>query len=286
MAAGYLLAALAVAAWGGNFVIGRALVGDISPVGLAAGRWLVAAVAMAALGGGALWRARADLWRRRGYVLWMAFCGVTIFNTTIYFAAQTSPAVDLLLVAAASPVFTLLFAPFSRERVVARQWLGGAIAAGGILWLARAGGEAAGGDWRGYAWMIFGAAVWAAYTASLRRRPRELGMTAFHTACVFLGLPPLLLFWGMELAAGTHPVPSAGLFGGLLYVGLVASVFCYYCWNGAVTRIGAARTSAIYYFLPFAGALEAAIFLGESVTARHFVSMGLVLCGVALIGRR
>ncbi len=73
---------------------------------------------------------------------------------------------------------------------------------------------------------------------------------------------------------------------GIVYLGLVASIFCYICWNGAVARIGAASVALIYYMMPLFSGASGILLLGEPLRWFHFAGGALVITGVAVATRR
>ena len=291
-AAGYFFALLAIAAWGFNFVAARGLSDAIAPLSLTFLRWLVAACVMLPIGLPAIrrdWPLLRKHWRLVGL---SAILGVALFNSFIYTAAATTPAANLSLIAAASPIFTLALAPtFTGEKVGPSQIAGALLAASGLLLLIGKGeprlwlvADFSAGD----LWMLAAAFIWASYTLTLRRKPQAVSMTAFHACCVTIGATVLLPFAAAEQIVFSSPpiLWSAEIVGGILYLGLIASIFCYYCWNAAVSRVGAVRAGAIYYLLPIFAAAEAAFVLGEAILAFQVAGMALILGGVALASRR
>jgi drug/metabolite transporter (DMT)-like permease len=284
---GYGLALFAVAAWGFNFVIARGLREDVPPLALAFLRWAVAAGVLLPLSAAALWRAREILRRRWRYFILTAASGVGLFHTLIYIGAATSPAANLSLIAVTSSLFVLACAPFVGERITARRWAGALIALFGLaaligkgdllLWRAH---EFAAGD----LWMLLAAAVWALYTLLLKRRPREINWRAFHAATVAIALVGLTPFFALSRAAAPPILWDIETVIGVAYLGLVASIVCYYCWDGAVGRIGVARAAMVYYLLPVFAATEAALILEEEIAGFQLAAMALIIGGVALSG--
>ena len=114
--------------WAGNAVLGRAVAGEVPPVALAFWRWTVAAALVLPFA----WRhLRGDLrplLRAWPVVLALSALGVGAFNTCLYIAAQTTSALNIVLLQSAMPVLVvaatlLLF----RETPSARQASGVAV---------------------------------------------------------------------------------------------------------------------------------------------------------------
>ena len=207
----------------------------------------------------------------------------------IYIGAATSPAANLSLIAATSSLFALACAPFVGEKITSRNWAGALIALVGLatligkgdplLWRAR---DFNAGDF----WMLLAAAGWALYTVLLKRRPREMDWRAFHAAAVCVALAGLLPFFIHDRLASPPLVWERETLIGVVYLGVIASIFCYYCWDGAIGRIGVARAGMIYYLLPVFAAAEAALVLGEEIAGFQLAGMALIIGGVALAGTK
>ena len=279
---------MAILLWGGNFVAARFLSGDIPPLWISFLRWSIAAVLFLPFAAPAVARALPQLLRHWRVTLFASLLGIGLFNSFIYWGAQTSAAANLALICGASPLFNLLFAFLLGIAVGRLQLAGCALAVVGVAVLAGRGDPRL---WQvsqfvvGDLWMLGGALLWAIYTELLRRKPAAVGMTAFHAVCIALALPLMaaLALWQAPPAQLQINLSSALA---LLYLGVAPSIVCYYLWNAALSRIGVGRVSGVYYALPLAAAGEAALLLGEPLHAYHGAAMALILLGVFLIARR
>ena len=166
--AGYALALLAVAFWGGNFVVARAAADSLDPIFLSFLRWLVACALLAPFTLAPVWRARKRLIPHWRGILSASIYGISLFNTFVYLGGKHADAADLAMVAAASPVFIILFAAVVlREKIGRRAVAGIALATCGVLLTTRA----AGGGFNpvGTLWALAGAAAFAAYSVGFRK---------------------------------------------------------------------------------------------------------------------
>lgn len=80
----YLLLIVPPLCWAGNFVVGRAIHGEISPVALTFWRWTVAAAVLLPLAGADAWRARAVIRRQWPLLTMLALTGVVGFQFVVY----------------------------------------------------------------------------------------------------------------------------------------------------------------------------------------------------------
>ncbi len=285
---GSLLALLATIIWSGNFVLARAMAEEVPPLTLSLLRWGTAFVILLPFGARNVWKARRCIASRLGYFIFTGLVGVTLFNSLIYIAGRTTPAMNMALLAASSPVFALLLSwlvklgrPNLRHGLAVLCALTGAliiIARGDVHALLRL--EFSTGD----VWTLAGAVCFAAYSILVRWAPRELSPVGYLMTVVGFGVILLVPMVAVELASGAHVAWSPLLALQVLHLGLGMSVVAFLCWNAAIARIGAASASMIYYSLPVLSAVQAMWLLGERLTGAFLVGAAFVLCGI-LLGR-
>jgi drug/metabolite transporter (DMT)-like permease len=66
----------------------------------------------------------------------------------------------------------------------------------------------------------------------------------------------------------------------LLFLGIVASLFCYFFWNMTVKRLGAIQTTNYVYFIPMVTLISSSLILDEKITVLAIIGMLLILAGV------
>ena len=285
---GSLLALLATIIWSGNFILARAMADEVPPMTLSLLRWGTAFVILLPFGVRNVWKAKDRIVARLGYFLLTGLVGVTLFNSLIYIAGRTTPAMNMALLAASSPLFALLLSwlvklgqPNVRHSLAVLCALTGAliiIARGDVHTLLRL--EFSAGD----LWTLAGAVCFAAYSILVRWAPRELSPIGYLLAVVGIGVILLVPMAAVELAHGAHVAWSPLLAVQVLHLGLGMSVVAFLCWNAAIARIGAASASMIYYSLPVLSAVQAMWLLDERLTGAFLIGAAFVLCGI-LLGR-
>lgn len=281
---GVACAILSTMIWSGNFIIARGLSETVPPVTLSFMRWSVACLAVATFGIPALRKDWPVIRKHFASLTVTALLGVTVFNTLLYVAGRTTVAMNLALISTAFPIFIVILARlFLGEAITLRRALGVVLAVGGITTLVVQGDYSrlltmtfAVGD----VWMLFAAFLFAAYSIMIRRKPPELGQTAFLTFTFFAGWV-MLVPWLLWTQVGTPwPTMTGPVIGAVLYIGLCASLAAYFFWNRAVATIGPARAGFIYYSLPVFTGLEAWLLLGEPITLLHAGSGLCILSGI------
>ncbi|WP_031476781.1 DMT family transporter [Streptomyces bicolor] len=280
-ALGIALAALATLVWSGSFVTSRALHDSVPPVQHAFWRWMVALVAVAPFGARQAWRQRKLIRRHLGFVLLASLLGITTYNTLVNQAGLTTPAANMGMIMAASPVLIAVFERVAGVRLGARRVLGLLTACAGVVLLI-GGGTGGGGFAAGDLWMVAAACCFASYSGLLRRKPAELGGTAFLFTTFLLGTALLLPAQGMSLVVqgGFDPTPGTVL--PILYVGVASSAVAFFAWNRAIALVGASRAGVVYYLQPLCVALLSWAVLGEAIGWTQVLCMALILGGVVL----
>jgi len=221
------------------------------------------------------------------YLLWVAFTGITLYNTFLYVAGHHTPAINLALIATTtSPIMAIaLAAIFLKEKISLLRLTGLLICIAGILLLLSQGSldrllgfHFSTGDW----WLLAGALCFAIYNTLVKQKPRNISATTFLVAIFWAGAIMLFPAYLWELNT-TPPVKFDGrLFGIITYLGLGACVISYLCWNAAIARLGSGRTALFGNLIPIFSTLEAVLILDEQIMKIHIISGALVITGLVL----
>jgi len=286
MLAAYLLLAVAVLCWAGNFVIGRAVRFDAPPVALTFWRWTLAFLALAPFTC-RHWRGQWPVIRRSWKVIGLLALFATVLqHIPIYWGLSQTSATNAALLNAMSPIFIVLLSVLLLdERLTAAASAGSLVSLAGVVAIVGRGDLATiralhlnGGD----LWILVGTLAWAGYTVCLRWRPAELRGLDLLALIAAFGVVMLLPLYVAEMASGRFLKPTASSFVGIGYVGLVASVLAYIAWNRGVARVGPARAAPFMYLMLLFTPVLSIAFLGERLQSYHFVGAALILSGIYL----
>lgn len=285
----YLLLTLSSLFWSGNFVVGRAIRGDIPPISLGFWRWLIALAILLPFTAPGIWRYRAVLRRHWKLMLALGVTGVSAFNSFVYLALQSTLALNAVLLLAATPlaivaVSWLMF----RDTVSWTAGLGMVASVLGVVTVVSRGDPALLADIavnRGDLWMLLAVPTWAVYSVLLKHRPAELPPLTLLGATVSIGVLALLPVYLLTVAAGARMQLDPPAIAALLYVALFASVLAFICWNQGVREVGPNRAGVFINLMPVFAAILAIIFLGERIAPYHAVAAVLVFGGIILAGR-
>ena len=284
---GSILTIAAVLVWSGNYIVGRTLVDDVSPVLLAFWRWLFAFMAVLPFAVGPLRREWRTIRAHFGYYLVTALLGVTFFNTLIYMAAHTSPALNIAFIVSCAPLLVLPAARILYNAPLPGRSLLGlmVVLAGVVLLLCKgsltvlAGLSFAAGD----LFSVLSAICFAAYTLLVRKAPAGVSLRSFLAVTFGLGLLCILPLIALEPLMFPRVFNSSPkVWACLVFVGVGPSLFSFACWNRAISYIGPVKASILYYTMPLVSGVYAVIFLGEPILWVHFAGGGLIIAGQLL----
>jgi drug/metabolite transporter (DMT)-like permease len=172
------------------------------------------------------------------------------------------------------------------ERLSGAQWLGVAVAFGG-LFVAFAEGFLSGRrTWVGDLCGLVAAVLWASTTVLIRAT--RLGQasaekTLFYQLAVSAALLPLASVLMGE--AGVVSLSALAL-ASLAYQALIVAFASYLAWFWLLTRYLAARLSVLSFLTPMFGVLCGVAFLGEPLSGHFAVAALLVAAGIVLVNLR
>ncbi len=280
---GYLLMAITALLWSGNAVIGRAVHETVPPIALNFWRWVVTLPVFLVLAWPHLRKDWPLVRRNWPILLLLAILGISVYNTFIYIAVNTTTAINVLLINSGRPV-VIVFLSYAlfRERVSALQAMGFVLALSGTLTiLARGDLDALIGVRfiAGDLWVVVATVCWAFYTVLFPKRP-AIHPTNLMLVTIVMGLAVLLPFYLWE-ALLVRPMPmTPQTYWAVGYLGLLAGGLAYMCFNRTVEVLGANRAGLTSYLTPIAGTALAIYFLGEQFKTFHVAGVGLILIGV------
>jgi drug/metabolite transporter (DMT)-like permease len=164
------------------------------------------------------------------------------------------------------------------ERPGLKQWIGIAMALGGLAILTVPGSHAP--DGFGAALMLCAGIAWGVY--SLRGRGATDPIVT--TGANFVRTLPLTAMLSISSLSAVHASPSG--IGLAVASGALASGVGYSLWYAALPLLSGTQAAAIQLAVPIVAAAGAVLFLGEQITLRLIGSALAILCGVWLAIRK
>ncbi|MGE0699503.1 MAG: DMT family transporter [Hyphomicrobiaceae bacterium] len=283
-----LMTAFASLLWSGNHIVGRAIAGQVPPLATGSIRWIVPALLLAPFVGPHLRRDWPEIRRTWPTLLVLSLVGGATFGTLQYVGLTYTTALNVSVLNSVAPVLIvaagwLLFS----DRVGLLQAAGIATSFAGVLAIiAKGRPEAlAGLSFNvGDLIILFNMALWALYSASLRKRGAMHWMSFTFILATVSALATLPL-WLMEHRSGVELRITPASIAALGYVSLFPSLLAYSCWSRGVEVLGSGRAGVFLHLVPLYSALIAGIALGERIEAYHLAGFALILVGVWLASR-
>ncbi|WP_302257351.1 DMT family transporter [uncultured Alistipes sp.] len=284
----YHLAALfTVSVWGATFVSTKALIAaGLTPAEIFLMRFALGYLCILPL---APRRLRAENRRDEAAFAAAGVCGGSLYFLLENVALEYAPASNVSLLVCTAPVWTALAAGRADrgERMTRRQAAGAALAAAGmalvvlngrfVLYISPAGDLLA----------LAAALSWMGYSLVIKRLGARYPASFIARKVFFYGMATILpVFAFRPFAATGELLARPVVWANLLFLGVVASGFCYALWNAVMRRLGAVRATNYIFFNPLVTMLTAALCIGERITAPALAGAAMILCGMWHAERR
>jgi len=172
------------------------------------------------------------------------------------------------------------------ERLAPLQWMGVAVAFGGLFLAFAEGFASAERTWLGDLCGIVAAVLWGSTTVLIRAT--KLGhATATKTLFYPLAVSALVLPIASLLMGERGVVSlSATALASLAFQGVIVAFASYLVWFWLLTRYLAGRLSMLSFLTPMFGVLCGVVFLSEPLTGTFAVAALLVAAGIVLVNLR
>lgn len=283
----HFLLLLGVLFWSGNFVVGRFISTEISPIELSFYRWFFVLVVL--LPYYFINFNRINFYIKK-YFFRLTFFGlisVTLFNTLVYIGLQTTTATNALLINSSTPIIIIMLSSLILKKHLNKiEILGVVISTLGVLYVILKGNfeeilnlTITSGD----LWILLAAFVWALYSVLLKYKPQEISAFDFLFLIVLFGTFFLIvLFYISGYNFSSIIYENDKLFYCLIYIVIFPSILSFYFWNKGIQAIGANKAGQYGNLMPIFGSIVAYIYLDEKLYTYHFIGLFLVLIGIYL----
>jgi O-acetylserine/cysteine efflux transporter len=272
-----ILALFVVTVWGVNFVAIRWGVDEVAPLLMTALRYTLAALPAVFF----IRRPAVSLPVLAGYGFAI---GVAQFGLLFMSIKLGMPAGLSSLVMQLQAFFTIgLAVAFLGERPKPAQWLGAAIAFGGIAVIAFE--RLAGAALVPFLMTIAASFFWGVGNI-VTKRAGKIDMLAFVVWSSLV--PPIPLFVLSLLFEGPGAVPAAMQnltwvgSGSLLFVAYAATLFGYGIWSMLLSRYPAGLVAPLSLLVPIVGIVSASLLLGETISGIEIAGSALVFAGLLI----
>ena len=278
----YHLAALfSVAVWGATFVSTKVLIANsLTPAEIFLLRFAMAYLCILPLSGRRLW---ASGWRDE---LTLSVAGIT--GGSLYFLTENSAlgltlASNVALLVATAPILTVILTRLLLKSGRLRNSLiaGSFIALLGVACVVYNGSVILQVHPLGDLLSFTAALTWAFYNIFLKKLDGKYNTLYITRKVFFYGVLTLLpVFLIRPLTTDTAILLRPMVFSNLLFLGLIASLFCFAVWNAAVKHLGTLATSNYIYLVPLVTMISSALLLHERITPVALTGAMMILGGV------
>lgn len=286
-----LLLILATLLWGGNFVIGRAVAGDIPPITLAFLRWCVAFIVFLPIAYSRVKREWHMIKANWPAVIVMAITGVACFNTLVYIGVYYTTSINASLMNSSTPIIIYILSfIFLKERLSKFQLIGTALSLAGVAFILSKGSLEMLLSFsfnKGDLIVLIAVFCWGVYSLLVKQYAGRLPGYSTFLVTIALGVMMLLPFTIYELmTTSVEIVWSPSTIGAILYVGIIASIVAFLSWNNGVVALGANKASIYLNFIPLFATIFAVLFLDEDLLLAQLIGGLAVICGVLLANKK
>lgn len=275
------MALAAVVLWGTTFVSTKTLLGHgLTPADIMFYRFLQAYIIM--------WFFSPHFHWPKNLKDELLFIGAGICGGSLYFLTENSAlkltlASNVALLVGTAPILTVLLSRFLLKtgRLRHNLIIGSLVALFGVACVVYNGSVILQIHPVGDLLSLTAAVTWALYNIFLKKLDGKYDTLNITRKIFFYGvltLSPVFLIHPLttDIALLTQPA----VLGNLLFLGLVASLFCYVIWNRAVKQLGTIATSNYIYIVPLVTMLSSALILKEQITPMALTGAVLILGGV------
>lgn len=282
-----ILLILATVLWGGNFVIGRAVAGDIPPITLAFLRWIVAFIVFCPIAFSRTKKEWPMLKKHFGAVLVLSLTGVAAFNTLVYIGLHYTTSINASLMNSTTPIMIYILSfILLKERLTKFQIIGTLLSLIGVLFIISGGSLNSLLDFsfnKGDLIVIIAVFCWSIYSLLIKKYAGRLPGYSTFLVTIAIGAIMLMPFTIYESVTSEQAILwNVSTIGAILYVGIIASIVAFLSWNTGVVALGANRASIYLNFIPVFATLFAVVFLDEQLLVAQVLGGITVIAGVII----
>jgi drug/metabolite transporter (DMT)-like permease len=290
-----VFAALATAIlWGSNHVVSRAMRETIPLPSFVFWRWFLALVILTIMFRSDLFKSQKFIQKNLKSLAISGVLGVGLFSYLLIGGAYTSPAVEVGLLNATTPIWIAVIGIISGvEKTNSLTWIGLLIALVGTALVVTHGEintvtELSFG--LGNLLTLSAAVVFAWFSIKIRIFSKDCGAIVLTIVTAWAGI--LILLFPAYLASLAYGISAivndgasiGGALAGLCYVALLPTMLGNVFFLYGVKTIGPSNTSVFLYLSPVFSAIFGLAFLHEPLKWFHVVGFIVVVLGLIIIG--
>lgn len=216
--------------------------------------------------------------------------GGSLYFLTENMALVYSTASNVAILLSSCPLLTALLLSifYKSERLSKKQIFGSLLAFLGMVMVVLNGQLILHLNPRGDALAIGAAVCWAFYSLFMKRVMHKYSSWFISRKVFFYGLLTILPYYALvsplntDVSILTRPV----VYGNLLYLGAVASMFCYIMWNWTLSKLGAVKATNYLYLQSLFTMVFASLILHERITWMAIAGAAILILGMIRAERK
>ena len=280
---GYLLAAACVFFWGITFVCTKYLLRDFSPLEILFYRFIAAYLGLWIL------RPRYEKIAARDNILFAlaGFSGVILYQLFENIAINYTNASNVSVIVSICPLFTAIFSQiFLKEKHLSLWFIVGfVISITGITLVCLNGSRSLEFNPKGDILAFCSAICWGVYSVVVsiinRKNYNQIAATRRIFFFAVLMMIPLMIFTDQKnISANSIRFTNPLNITSLLFLGIIASGFCFAAWNKACKITGTVKVSCSLYLIPIVTIIFAFFALGEQITILSAIGAVVTIAGL------
>ena len=277
----HAIAFLIVVIWGTTFISTKILlINGLSPEDIFFLRFSLAYIGIRILGKSP-WFAKN--WKDELLFLLLGIAGGSSYFLAENFALKITQASNVAFIVCTAPLLTACLSHIflKNEKLNRRLIQGSGLALFGVALVVFNGKFILQLNPLGDLLSFLAALSWAFYTILLKRISNRYSMVFITRKVFFYGLLTILpAFIIHPLTTDTQLLFRPVVYFNLLFLGIGASLLCYFFWNTVIKHLGAVQTTNYVYFIPVITLIASSLFLDETITVFAITGLLLILAGV------
>lgn len=285
---GHLTALLVVMIWGETFVSTKMLLNaGLMPADIFFYRFLLAYVLT--------WFVSYKRFFCRNITDELTTFALGVLGGSLYFLTENmalvySTASNVAILLSSCPLLTALLLSifYKSERLSKKQIFGSLLAFLGMVMVVLNGQLILHLNPRGDALAIGAAVCWAFYSLLMKRVMHKYSSWFISRKVFFYGLLTILPYYALvsPLNTDVNILSRPVVYGNLLYLGAVASMFCYIMWNWTLSKLGAVKATNYLYLQSLFTMLFASLILHERITWMAIAGAAILILGMIRAERK
>ena len=280
---GYILAAACVFFWGITFVCTKYLLRDFTPLEILFYRFIAAYAGLWIL------RPKFEKIAARDNILFAlaGISGVILYQLFENIAINYTNASNVSVIVSICPLFTAIFSQiFLKEKHLSLWFIVGfVISITGITLVCLNGSRSLEFNPKGDILALCSAICWGVYSVVIsiinRKNYNQIAATRRIFFFAVLMMIPLMIFTDQKNISSnsirfTNPLNITSL----LFLGIIASGFCFAAWNKACKITGTVKISCSLYLIPIVTIIFAFFALGEQITILSAIGAVVTIAGL------